>query len=562
MLLLASAQVSRSLCMPLSRYAAWSLRRQSRQISTQFGKRTVWRVGFCASAAVATVYATIKLSAPLQFKAEVTRPKTIRLRDIGRHGPNSESIWVYRGTKVYDITDWVSVHPGGEIILRAAGGSIDQYWAIFNIHQKQDVYDILDQYFIGDIDPQDLVNGAVPQSEVLNPFKDDPQRDSRLITHTERPRNAETPPEGLTSYLTPAELFYVRNHLWVPADDESTHTLEVELQDGETKSYTVADLKAKFPSHVITATLQCSGNRRSHMSQNSRLANGIPWGVGAIGTAEWKGVRLRDVLADVGFPVVEIPDDAKHVHLIGSESYGASIPILKAVDPYGDVLLAYEMNGKPLPRDHGYPIRAIIPGHVAARSVKWLRQISISDDESPSQWQRKDYKCFGPNQGSDVDWDTAPSIQETPVQSVITKCFEIPLHCKDGDQETLRAWSLNEDSICVEGYAFAGGGRAIARVDISVDGGHTWNQASLLDDKSHGNRAWAWSRWKFACPKVDVANRIVVKAVDESYNTQPDSYPPTFNFRGNLTQSWHSVPLAAALGHREDGQDAQATKET
>jgi len=108
-------------------------------------------------------------------------PRTIRLAEVRKHGANAQQRWVVKGTKVYDITDWIPNHPGGEVILRAVGGVIDTYWDIFTIHKKQDVSDILEQYYIGDLDPQDLVNGEVPQDHVEDPFKNDPERDKALI---------------------------------------------------------------------------------------------------------------------------------------------------------------------------------------------------------------------------------------------------------------------------------------------------------------------------------------------------------------------------------------------
>lgn len=391
------------------------------------------------------------------------------------------------------------------------------------------------------------MEGKLPAEETHDPFKSDPKRDDRLMVHSERPCNAETPADELGSFLTPNETFYVRNHLWVPNVDESKHKLLIELHDGEEKEYTLADLKQNFKQIKITATLQCSGNRRKDMTQESRSTNGLQWSVGGISNAEWTGVRLRDVLADAGFPIDEdLPEDAKHAQFTGAEAYGASIPIQKAIDKFGDVLLAYEMNGEPLPADHGYPMRLIIPGNAAARSVKWVNKIVITDEESTSQWQRRDYKCFGPNIGGKPDWDSAPSIQEMPVQSAITSLRNISPHSTK-DRNLLQVYGLEEDSIAVEGYALSGGGRKIVRVDISADNGRTWQQAEILPDESKGSKAWGWIRWRWVLPRHQAGRCFVVKAVDEAYNTQPESYDATWNFRGNLTSAWHRV------GYRPEG---------
>lgn len=524
-----------------------------------------------------------------------------RLSEIREHDGKSAAPWVIHGDKVYDITEWISAHPGGSVILRAAGGSIEPYWNIFAIHKNQYVYDILAQYLIGFVHPADLVDGKPPQDSIEDPFADDPIRHPDLITKTVKPRNAETPGEAMSAqFLTSNDLFYVRNHMWVPriAEDESDdHKLSIELFDGSTKEYTLRDLKTKFPKREVTAVLQCSGNRRKHMSEGSgRATNGLQWNAGAISNACWEGVLLSDVLKDAGFENDEGmsgTSEVKHVQFNGMEAYGASIPIRKAVDPQGDVLLAYGMNGKPLPRDHGFPLRAIVPGHVAARSVKWLNQITLSEEESMSQWQRKDYKCFGPNQ-TKVDWEKAPAIQELPVQSAITglklgdwiKESPSATDAADGEQSDARKLTLT-------GYAFSGGGRSIIRVDVSVDAGKSWSQAYLLPDcdpkpgspsPCHGHGAWAWKRWMYkgAIPasafqngvpeqvedeKSDVLKNgdaprgpnasettketgrrcttLLVKATDEVYNCQPESHAATWNFRGNLANAWHRMEVCS-----------------
>lgn len=483
--------------------------------------------------------------APSDTASKNKKKAKIRLADVKKHGRDSEEKWVVKGTKVYDITEWIPGHPGGEVILRAVGGTIDKYWDIFSIHKKQDVYDILEEYYIGDLDPQDLKDGKVPQDDIDDPFTTDPKRDPRLRVHSAKPCNAETPEESLGSYITPPETFYVRNHLWVPPASSDNHTLQIELYDGTEASYTIADLKSKFEPVTITATLECSGNRRSHMSHEARAASGLPWGVGGISNAEWTGVRLRDVLADAGFPVDDWDlDEVKHAQFMGAEAYGASIPIEKAVSRLGDVLLVYEMGGQPLAPDHGYPLRLLCPGHAAARSVKWLNKITLSEDESPSQWQQRDYKCFGPNQGGhDVDWASAPAIQEIPVQSAITSLRNISCNAPGGgaDRQTLQVYGLEEDAVEVAGYALSGGGRRIVRVDVSADDGRTWHQADLLADDAKGHKSWAWRRWRWVVPRRLVGRVFVVKAVDEGYNCQPDSYEPHYNFKGNLTSGWHRV---------------------
>ncbi|KAK6829731.1 hypothetical protein PG987_010315 [Apiospora arundinis] len=221
------------------------------------------------------------------------------------HGPKSSQPWVVFEDKVYNITDWIPTHPGGDVILRAAGGSIEPYWDIFSIHKQPYVRELLDQYCVGKVHPDDLENGRPRMNDIEDPFVADPVRDPRLLQLTSKPCNAETVGQDLAeNFLTPNDVFYVRNHMWVPVIEDKTgdsHGITIELPDGEERTYTVGELKSRFKQHAITAVLQCSGNRRKDMTEHASKTNGLQWGSGAISCAKWEGVRLRDVLADAGF---------------------------------------------------------------------------------------------------------------------------------------------------------------------------------------------------------------------------------------------------------------------
>ncbi|KAI2467613.1 Oxidoreductase, molybdopterin-binding domain-containing protein [Annulohypoxylon bovei var. microspora] len=483
-----------------------------------------------------------------------------RLTEVKKHGPKSERPWVIYEDKIYDITDWIPGHPGGEVILRAAGGSIEPYWDIFSIHKSPYVRKILEQYIVGKVHPDDLENGRPLQEHIEDPFMSDPARDIRLKKLTAKPCNAETPGQELAeSFLTPNQVFYVRNHMWVPVIEDTEaedHNITVELPDGDIKTYSIKDLKARFKQHTVTAVLQCSGNRRNDMTRYAKKTNGLQWTVGAISCAKWEGVRLRDVLADAGLSLEDPGEDAQHIQFSGLEAYGASIPISTILDPMGDVLLAFKMNDEPLPRDHGFPVRVIVPGHVAARCVKWVNKIVVSDEESTTTWQRRDYKCFGPNEVKQ-DWDKYKAIQVMPITSAITRTRLMRSADKYlGNQ----ANESTEDSVVqIEGYAYSGGGREIQRVDVSLDGGITWDQAQLIDDTNleKGNKAWCWKRWKYETGLSDVVKSskgeskatLVIKATDDAYNTQPETHKSIYNPRGNLATAWHRVDFdyAAAL---------------
>lgn len=221
--------------------------------------------------------------------------------------------------------------------------------------------------------------------------------------------------------------------------------------------------------------------------------------------------------------------------------YAASIPLYKAMDPRGDVILAYEMNGQPLTRDHGFPVRAIVPGVVGARNVKWLSRIVVCDAESDSHWQQGDYKGFSPS----TDWDTvdfskSPAMQNMPVTSAI---------CSPQMDESV---AIVDGKVLVKGYAWSGGGNKIVRVDLTADGGETWHIAELECEENQSSlpngRNWAWTLWSAKLPvkqAADGSNAIEIwsKAVDSSYNVQPETFKNTWNLRGVLSHAYCRVKV-------------------
>jgi sulfite oxidase len=490
-----------------------------------------------------------------------------RVDDVRAHDGKKEGVevWVTYKEGVYDVTDFVQGHPGGDQILLAAGGPVEPFWKMFPQHDQEFVYELLEEMRVGNLvrptgeyaGKGQADGGRVPEI-VEDPYANDPERHPALIVRSAKPFNGESPPGLLVAtQLTPNEVFYVRNHLPVPVIDPNTYKLEVCGPDGSpVATYSLKDLKEKFPKRTVTATVQCAGNRRDEMSAVKKVKGGS-WDVGAISNAEWSGVRLRDVLNDAGIDTRPEENDA-FMHLVmegldadplTKQTYGASIP-RDVFDRVPDVLLAYEMNGSELPRDHGYPIRAIAPGIVGARNVKWLGKVAVSSTESSSHWQQYDYKGFCPSVDSDtVDYSKAPAIQELPVVSAICT------HCRSSDVE---------GSIRVDGYAWSGDGKGVVRVDVSADGGKTWTAAHLLprdntaDSRdARRNRVYDWTRWTadVSVPKHEdgksMQSELVCKAVDSAYNTQPERVEGIWNLRGVLNNAWHRVHLA---GDREERQ--------
>ncbi|XP_051933306.1 sulfite oxidase, mitochondrial [Hippocampus zosterae] len=480
-----------------------------------------------------------------QLKAQPSQLPVFSQEEVTKHRTPKDGVWVTYKGGVYDITEFVAVHPGGDKILLAAGGALEPFWALYAVHNQEHVLAMLSEYKVGELRAEDQKKQQSAASS--DPYSSDPERHPALRVNSLKPFNAEPPPELLSdSYVTPSAIFFKRNHLPVPRVDPASYELRVDGLPGGGLKLSLEDLKKRFPKHTVTATLQCAGNRRSEMNAVKQV-KGLNWGISAISNATWAGARLRDVLLAAGYDA-DAAQWARHVQFEGLDkdvtgtTYGASIPVNKAIGEEGDVLLAYEMNGEPLPPDHGFPVRVVVPGTVGARNVKWLSKITVSAEESGSHWQQNDYKGFSPTTDWDtVDFKSAPAIQELPVQSAIT----VPA---DG-----AAVPRASEEVTVKGYAWSGGGREVVRVDVSLDGGKTWQVAELRSSDGGQSpepspppgRAWAWKLWELTAPLPSEARQleIVCKAVDNSYNMQPDTVAPIWNLRGVLSNAWHRVKV-------------------
>ncbi|KAL0488220.1 sulfite oxidase [Acrasis kona] len=458
---------------------------------------------------------------------------------IEKKNNKTDRIWVTFKYGVYDVTDFVEQHPGGEKILLAAGNSVEPYWSLYAVHKCKAVLDILEAMRIGNLSKKDRELLDQQPVDDSDPYKNDPSRFPGLVVRNKKPFNAETPLTLLADkYITPNEIFFVRNHLPVPHPNVNEYKLQVTGRGiPEQVEFTLDQLKNTFESKTIAVTLQCAGNRRGEMNK-AKPVKGLEWGSGAISTAEWTGVLLSDVLKHANF---RLDDNINHVQFEGMDidpekkPYGASIPVHRAIDPEKEVLLAYKMNGQDIPADHGYPLRVIIPGVVGARNVKWLSRIVVSDEESPSFWQRYDYKGFSPavEQASNQVFDDAVAIQELPVQSSI---------CEPKSESTVNAGDL----VTLKGYAWSGGGRSIIRVDVKSDQDE-WIVADLSKEaKQRPGKAWAWTPFEVG---VEVPEdfegkiRYCSRAVDDSYNVQPENVENIWTFRGVLANAWSCINL-------------------
>ena len=459
---------------------------------------------------------------------------------ILKHDSQETGIWVTYKDGVYDITNFVSRHFGGDVLLVAAGKAIDPYWTIYNVHNNIETYKVLESLRIGNFDRK-----TAPNSDdvvVEDQWKNEPK--SRYLAQycsQSIPFNSETPQSMLINqFYTPNDIFYVRNHLPVPAKvDPKKYRLEIAKEGSKPIQVTLNDI-IKLPHHTISVTLQCGGNRRSSMSAVKQVC-GFGSSICDISNATWTGVLLRDILKETGVDEYNLKG-IKHVQFEGFDQdamglcYGASIPIETAMNPQSEILLAFKMNGEELPMDHGYPLRVIVPGTIGARSVKWLSRIILSSEESPSSWQRRDYKLFPANiDVNNVDFNSSQAIQEMPVQSAI--CSPMP-----GSSV-----KVSDGVVNIRGYAYSGGGRAISRVDVSINGGKEWHTANLKSDPEQKyKQAWAWTLWEvtIAIPENYVGDLdLCCKALDSSCNTQPEKVETIWNFRGLANNSWHHVPI-------------------
>ena len=218
-----------------------------------------------------------------------------------------------------------------------------------------------------------------------------------MIVHESEPYNAEPPPGALADrILTPLDSFYSRNHGPVPVIDPQAWRLRIRGLADHDLDLSLEDLRSRFAPRTITATLQCAGNRRDGLIEVRDIPGEAPWGPGATSTAEWDGVSLAEVLraagprpgaAHVAFSAPDIAPGARP-----PQPYGGSVPLSKALG--GEVLLAWAMNGQPLPPVHGGPVRVVVPGYIGARSVKWVEQVTIQDHPSDNYFQATAYRLL------------------------------------------------------------------------------------------------------------------------------------------------------------------------
>ncbi|MBO0939141.1 sulfite oxidase [Fibrella sp. HMF5335] len=364
-----------------------------------------------------------------------------------------------------------------------------------------------------------------------NPLLD---KDKAMIVLNDKPWNVETPPHLLDDAVTPASRMFVRNNGLYPADlSEKTLANWTLTVNGEsvkqTKTYSLADLKKRFKTYTYQLVLECAGNGRAGYFPKTA---GNQWTEGAVSCAEWTGVRLKDLLADVGLKA-----DAVYIGYYGRDQHlsldptkspiSRGVPMKKALED--ETLIAWAMNGQPIPAAHGAPLRLVIGGWPASVSGKWLHTIAVRNKvHDGTKMTGKSYKVpINPTApGVDPPEDQFKIIESMPVKSVITfpqTGLQLPA---DGRTVSLR------------GHAWAGD-RTVREVQVSHDFGATWQRADL---KPARNRL-AWQHWsaKITLPQPGYYE-LWARATDDAGVSQP-MVMPQWNPEGYCNNACHRVAV-------------------
>jgi sulfane dehydrogenase subunit SoxC len=316
-------------------------------------------------------------------------------------------------------------------------------------------------------------------------------------------RNHGMPLEALRYPVTPVGMHYLLIHFDVPETDDATWKLEIGGSVQRPLSLDMEDLRGR-PSATLAVTMECAGNGRARMEPRPLSQ---PWLDEAIGTAEWTGTPLGPVLEEAGISAgaLEVVFEGADHGIQGEveQDYERSLSIEDAVRP--EVLLAYEVNGAPLPPQHGFPLRLVVPGWYGMTSVKWLRRITVVDTPFDG-FQMQAYRMR-----------QEPDDAGEPVTRMRPRALMIPPGFPDFFERTR---TMEAGSIDLQGRAWSGRA-AIRRVEISVDGGARWDDATL--EPSAG--PFAWRGWTYRWDAQPGEHELVVRATDETGDTQPLAQP-------------------------------------
>ena len=323
----------------------------------------------------------------------------------------------------------------------------------------------------------------------------------RRLVRSARPQDLETPVSLFNSWITPNDLFYVRSHLYTPSIKVDEWSLAVDGEVEQPLTLRMSDLR-QLPQVSLPVTLECAGNGRAFFDPP---VAGVQWERGAVGNARWTGVRLGDVLKRAGAKAT-----ARYVWMDGADrpmgtvpDFVRQLPWAKAMDR--STILAYEMNGVPLPEANGFPLRVIVPGWEAAYSIKWLTHLQASDREHDGFFVQTAYKypTMRVAPGATVDPKDMAPLSGLVVKSIITSLTE--------------GAAAKRGTIPVAGFAWAGEADVV-QVDVSTDSGSTWSKATLGADHAR----YAWRQFMYDWRASEAGSFVVMaRATDDRGRTQP-----------------------------------------
>jgi DMSO/TMAO reductase YedYZ molybdopterin-dependent catalytic subunit len=368
---------------------------------------------------------------------------------------------------------------------------------------------------LGDASPS---NSAVAQALGAANSASTPEA-AALLKVVGAPQNLATPLSSFDRLLTPTEVFFVRSHFGPPSLDPA-RKLSIEGLVNKPLALTADELRSRFKETTVTAVLQCAGNGRA---LHTPRVPGIQWGHGAMGQATFTGARLKDILEHAG-----VGKDAAFVHLFGADAppkrevpaFVRSIPLARALA--ANTLVAWGMNDAPLTLSHGAPLRLVVPGWAGDHWVKWLTHIALQKTEAEGFYMQTAYKFpIAPVEpGAVVKPENMRSLTTFPVKSVVARPAEgakIPA----GRQE-------------LSGCAFSGEA-ALAKVEVSTDGGKSWKLATLEGAADTGR----WQVWRHSFDAQRGRLTVLVRATDKAGNVQPEK--AAWNPSGYFHNAWHAV---------------------
>ena len=357
--------------------------------------------------------------------------------------------------------------------------------------------------------------------------QEQPGESSTLIPVSEDPLCRECSLTSLDTWITPTGRFYIRSHFSdVPSLSRSSWHLAVDGEVSQPLTLSLQDILA-MPSKEVVTTLECAGNSRSYTTPPSE---GLAFRHGAVSTARWKGVPLSHLLDRAGLKETALElvfEGADH----GQEeedgvafelNYRRSLTLDMA--RHSDILLAYEMNREALTPDHGFPLRLIVPKWYAMASVKWLTRINVVAQPFNGFFQQRRYVMI--NEGPEDSLEREP-VTTLKVKSLIAS----PRHGE----------VVQPGSCTIKGFAWSGEGE-VNRVEVSADGGRTWQEARLLGQANPN----AWRQWELIWQASHPGHFIMMaRATDSAGNTQPGTIP--WNFRGYANNSIHTIAIEVPI---------------